>query len=31
VEVVKLIDAIGDVNGRVAFKFLAASRAPYSS
>ena len=31
VEVVKLIDAIGDVNGRVAFKFLSAARAPFSS
>jgi hypothetical protein len=31
VEVVKLIDAIGDINGRVAFKFLSVSRAPFTA
>jgi hypothetical protein len=31
VEVVKLIDQPGDVNGRVAFKFLSAARAPFTS
>jgi len=31
VEVVKLIDQPGDINGRVAFKFLSAARAPFTS